>query len=228
MPSVLAIVAGVPAALEGRTVRRDSISLELRGNVDLAIEATATSCFDLLVLAGMPVDEQQRGAAAIQQHRRWRVVPVLYVLGDESPGFAVPGSYRPELDSIIRGPFGSPRVDERIALMAREGVSTADVVIAGPYELDAVHGRLRRAARDVEVTGREAEILALLLANPDQTVSALEIIERAWGTHADDRHLQILRRHVSNIRRKLADGLNSDAVSTVRGTGYRFNLRTAG
>jgi len=213
--------------MEGRTLRRDRISLELRGDGVAALREAASGAFDLLVLAGLPVDDQQRLAADFQQHRRWRVVPVLYVLGQESPGFAVPGTYRPELDGLVRGPFGSAAVDERINEMAREGIATADVVIAGPYELDPVHGRLRHLTRDVEVTGREAEILALLLAQPNQTVSALEIIERAWGTHADERHLQILRRHVSNIRRKLTEGLDCDAVSTVRGTGYRFDLRAA-
>ena len=227
MPTVLAIVAGIPGSMEGRTLRQDRISLELRGDGEGALRDAGNGTFDLLVLADLPVDEQQRLATEFQEHRRWRVVPVLYVLGEENRGFAVPGTYRPELDGLIRGPFGSPRVEERIGEMARDGVATADVVIAGPYELDPVHGRLRHASRDVEVTDREAEILALLLAQPNQTVSALEIIERAWGTHADERHLQILRRHVSNIRRKLADGLDCDAVSTVRGTGYRFDLRLA-
>jgi DNA-binding response OmpR family regulator len=102
------------------------------------------------------------------------------------------------------------------------------VIIAGPFELDSIHGRLALRGRNVDVTDREAEILAILLNRVNRTVSAVEIIERGWGASADERHLQILRRHVSNIRRKLEAGLSTRALRTVRGSGYRFELRQAG
>jgi DNA-binding response OmpR family regulator len=101
-------------------------------------------------------------------------------------------------------------------------------VVAGPFELDPVHGRLSMLESNVTLTSREAEIVAILLSQPNRTVSAVEIIERGWGTSADERHLQILRRHVSNIRQKLETELKTQAVRTIRGTGYRFDLRDAG
>jgi DNA-binding response OmpR family regulator len=225
MPSVLAIVAGIPAPLVGRTVAGEGPSIELRDSAGSALAEAESVAFDLLVLAGMSVDEQQETAARFQQHRRWRVVPVLYVIDVAAAGFAVPGNYRPELDGIVRGEFASATVQARIREMAREGIASADIVVAGPYELDAIHGRLAMLGRNIEITDREAEILAILLNRVNRTVSAVEIIERGWGSAADERHLQILRRHVSNIRRKLESGLSTRALRTVRGSGYRFELR---
>jgi DNA-binding response OmpR family regulator len=225
MPSVLAIVAGIPAALVGRSVAGEGLALELRDNAAGPLAEAESVAFDLLVLAGMSVDQQQETATRFQLHRRWRVVPVLYVIDVGAAGFAVPGNYRPELDGIVRGEFSSAAVQSRIKELAREGIASADVIIAGPYELDAAHGRLAMLGRNVDITDREAEILAMLLNRVNRTVSAVEIIERAWGSSADERHLQILRRHVSNIRRKLEAGLATRALRTVRGSGYRFELK---
>lgn len=58
-------------------------------------------------------------------------------------------------------------------------------------------------------------------------MTAQEIIERGWGTEADARYLQILRRHVSNIRRKLHATEAARSVRTIRGSGYRFDIKLA-
>ncbi|MBA4181384.1 MAG: hypothetical protein C0506_12405 [Anaerolinea sp.] len=227
MPNVLAIAPGTPRAMEGRTLLSERLTIELAAKADSALAAAATSIYDLLVLVDMSVDEQQAVVSQFQQHRRWRLVPVLHVLGDSTAGVAIPGTYRPEIDGIVRGTLASPQVQRRILSLAREGVAEADLVVAGPYEFDPVRGRLRCAEGEVAFTDREADILAILLSQPNRTVSAGEIIERGWGTEADARYQQILRRHVSNIRRKLHATEAARSVRTVRGAGYRFEIKLA-
>ncbi len=175
----------------------------------------------------MSVDEQQNVVSRLQTHRHWRLVPVLYVLDELGTGISVPASYRPEMDGIVRGALDSVAVQRRIRALARDGVAEADLVVAGPYELDPIRGTLRYGDVEISLTERETEILAILLARPNRTVSADEIIARGWGIDADSRYLQILRRHVSNIRRKLeaTDAAQSvHTVHTVHGAGYRFEL----
>ncbi|MEP7216231.1 MAG: winged helix-turn-helix domain-containing protein [Anaerolineaceae bacterium] len=227
MPNVLAIAPGTPPALEGRTLLGESLSIELRADPERAIAEAATSVYDLLVLVGMSVDQQHEVATRLQCHRRWRLVPVLYVLDERLAGISVPASYRPEMDGMARGLLDSVAVQRRIRSLAREGVAEADLVVAGPFELDPIHGRLRCGEVEISFTDREAEILLILLSQPNRTVTAEEIIERGWGMDADSRYLQILRRHVSNIRRKLHDTDAGRSVTTVRGAGYRFDLRLA-
>lgn len=224
MPTVLAIVAGLPPSLDGRPVTCDRLTIDLYADAARPLATSGAGGYDLLVLAGMGVEEQQALAAAFQRLRCWRAVPVLYVHDPDIPGFAIPGSYRPELDGIVRGSFESPAVHARLREMAKDGASQIEVVTAGPYELDPRRGRLRATGADIRLTEREAEILSMLLCRPNQIVSAAEILERGWCAPADSRHLQILRRHMSNIRRKLgAAGAGGD-VRTIRGAGYQFEL----
>lgn len=228
MPTVLAIAPGLSASMEGRTLIDDRLSVELCSDPARPLERAASQVYDLLVLAALDVDLQQAVAAAFQQHRRWRLVPILYVQPDDAPGISIPAGYRAEIDSIARGGLDTPSVQRRIRAMAREGVGGAELLVAGSCELDPVRCLLRLGAAEVALTERESEIVAMLLAQPNRTVRASEIIERGWGTDADDRYLQILRRHVSNIRRKLEQTPAARAVRTVRGSGYRFDVRLAG
>ena len=227
MPSVLAI-APVPAEREGRHMLSERLTLELRFAAGPALKEAQELAFDLLVLGGMTVDEQQAVAAAFQQHPHWRFVPILYLCDPESGGIAVPPGYRAGVDSLLRGELFSPAVQHRIRMLAREGMSATEMVAAGPFELDPERGRFRIGGREIALTEREAGVLALLLSRPNEVVEASEIIERGWGMEVDARYLQMLRRHVSNLRRKLAGTPAAKSVRTVRGTGYRFDLHREG
>lgn len=204
----------------------DQFEIEICADAAPLLKGNGGRIYDLLVLCGMDVDAQQSTAEQFQQHRRWRLVPILYV-APEGGGVSIPGSYRPEMDSILRGSLESPEVQRRMRAMAHEGVSAAELVVAGPYELDPIRGLLRLAGLEVALTEREAEILAILLGRPNSMVTASEIIERGWGTDVDGRYLQILRRHVSNIRRKLETTPAARSVRTVRGSGYLFDIKIA-
>lgn len=228
MPTVLAIDPSTPKSLLGLSLLGERLTIEIAADPTVHLESAALETFDLLVLAGYSVDDQQEIVSAFHAHRRWRLVPVLYVSEPTSPGLAIPGTFRPEIDGLVRGTLNSTPVQKKVIELAREGVSGADMVVAGPYELDPVRGKLRLADHEVSLTEREAEILAILLAHPNRTVSASEIIERGWGMDADPRYLQILRRHVSNIRRKLERTTAARSVRTVRGSGYRFDVKLAG
>ncbi len=227
MPTVLAIAPGTPRALLGRSLLGENLTVEIAASADPWLSRAADDTFDLLVLCEMTVDEQQEIVSAFHAFRRWRLVPVLYVAEDRAQGLAIPGTFRPEIDGLAKGLLQSSAVQRRMAELAGDGIGAADLVVAGPFELDPVRGQLRMGGVQISLTEREAEIVAILLAQPNRTVAATEIIERGWGTEADARYLQILRRHVSNIRRKLESTAAARSVRTIRGAGYRFDVKIA-
>lgn len=227
MAKVLVVDAGLPGAMVGRSLMGGTLEVELLDAPARLLERAEEAICDLLVLCGMTAEEQAELVTGLHAHRRWRLVPVLYVSDPAAPGLAIPGTFRPEIDGLARGSCGSEEVERKIAAMAREGVGGTEPVIAGPFELDPVRMLLRVPGGEIELTGREVEIVAMLLGHANRTVTAAEIIERGWGGDADARSLQILRRHISNIRRKLQKTAAGRAVRTVRGTGYRFEVRAS-
>ena len=226
-PRLATVLAIVPAAEPSITEvsAATSYTIEVVGDAVAVIASAEVRSYDLLVLAGMTVDRQQEITASLQLHRRWRLVPVLFVGDESAPGVVIPNTYRPEIDNLARGTLASVAVQRKIRGLVREGVSTGDLVIAGTVELDVLRGRLKCGYADVELTGREAQILAFLMARANRTASLRDIIAHNWGAPPDRRHQQILRRHISNLRHKLALTPAAGALRTARGAGYRFDLK---
>lgn len=219
VPSVLALVPGTPPSVEGRTLSIPGLDVEVRRSL---APGQATPLADLVVLAGMTVDEQQRIASELHTERRWRLVPILYAIPAAVPGMPVPATFRPEIDGLVKGDLHSRQVEHKIRVLARDGVAGNAPVTAGVLELDPVRRKLRAGEAVVALTEREADLLAVLIARAGRTVSSTELIELGWGAPADARGLQNLRRHVSNLRRKLSRHVGPRALQTVRGAGYRL------
>lgn len=221
MPSVIALVPGAPATVEGRTLSMPGITLNLRSSVGALLEDDTPDA-DLLVLTGMSVEQQQRTVIALRQQRRWRLVPVLYVVPPGVAGMPVPATFRPEMDGLAKGELGSAQVERKIRALAREGVAGMAPVSAGPLDLDPMRRCLRAGDAVIALTEREADVLAILMARAGLVVPAAEMIEKGLGARPDQRSLQNLRRHVSNLRHKLGAVVNPRALQTVRGLGYRL------
>jgi len=76
-----------------------------------------------------------------------------------------------------------------------------------------------RGADELELTGTEFELLALLAAAPNRVFSRDEILERLRGRSAEDIHSRAVDILVSRLRRKLEP---LDCIHTLRNAGYTF------
>ena len=83
--------------------------------------------------------------------------------------------------------------------------------------------RARRASydeRELQLTAKEFDLLALLASDPGSVVDRETILRRVWETtwYGGQKTIDV---HVAALRKKLGD---PEAIETVRGIGYR--LRT--
>ena len=93
----------------------------------------------------------------------------------------------------------------------------------GVADLDRSEIRLHDGQTE-GLSGREAELLRYLAANPGRPVSRDEILQHVW--HLDPRRLitRTIDMHIANLRGKLHDDPgNPKVLLTVRGQGYMFN-----
>lgn len=188
-----------------------------------ALAFARSTAHDLLVVGAFSPEEQVALVTRFQSRRRSRLVPVIYLSPPHSLGLIVPPTFRPGLDDLLRGEIGSPHVLKRMLQLASAPRSDLHAVTPGAFELDQANRSLRVDDRDVFLTRREAEILALLLACPNRTVAAGRLAGAEAEAEANaSSQLQVVRRHISNIRRKLGPTSARRCVRTVRGAGYRF------
>jgi DNA-binding response OmpR family regulator len=86
----------------------------------------------------------------------------------------------------------------------------------GRLEIDLAAHQVRVRGREVALTAREFELLALFAAHPRQVLTRDQIFERVWGSWGD-------RSAVAVYVRRLREKLETEMLVTVWGVGYRFD-----
>jgi DNA-binding response OmpR family regulator len=80
--------------------------------------------------------------------------------------------------------------------------------------------------KSAELTGREAELLAFLMRNPDSYFSAEELLRLAW--HSESLSADELRIYVGRLRRKLAPLNPPWTLVGQQWLGYELRLEQSG
>ncbi len=122
-------------------------------------------------------------------------------------------------DDYVTKPFSPRELIARVrAVLRRADPDEAEeAVVAGDIALEHDSRTVSVAGREVELTGREFDLLAYLLAHPGTVMTRERLLERVWGLSfpGGTRTVDV---HVAQLRRKLdRPGL----IRTVRGSGYK-------
>ena len=90
----------------------------------------------------------------------------------------------------------------------------------GELEVDPRVRRVRLGGRELDLTPKEFDVLAVLARDPGAVVSRRGLLDEVWETswYGSTRTIDV---HVAALRRKLGD---AGWIETVRGVGFR--LRT--
>jgi len=192
--------------------------------VDLATDGQAglhramTRSYDLLVIdRGLPAID---GLDLLHRLRRSGVAaPALFLTALGTVADRVAGLDSGAEDYIVK-PF---EVDELLArvrvLLRRRPAGAGRALSAGGGEFDLVHRRVDRPdGTSVTLSGRESELLRLLAENPARAYSREDIVAKVFPDAATE---SLVDTYVHYLRRKLG----ADAVTTVRGIGYRLGSR---
>jgi two-component system response regulator MprA len=120
-------------------------------------------------------------------------------------------------DDYLVKPFAVQELIARVRALTRRGLNSSVLLSYSDLVLDISVGRATRAGREIDLTGREAALLALLLREPSRTITRALALEQIWG---GDAGANVVDRYVTRLRRKLGE---PPLIRTVRGAG--FSLR---
>ena len=154
-------------------------------------------------------------------------VPVLF-LSAKSEEIDVVVGLQLGADDFIRKPFGKHELLARIRAALRRAHArsqpaphfTMHDLTVYPLEL-----RAERGGTSIDLSPREASILALLHERAGQVVNRDAILNRCWGLDyfPESRTLDM---HIAKLRKRIEpDPAAPTLIETVRGVGYRFRPR---
>ncbi|KAA5837279.1 response regulator transcription factor [Saccharopolyspora hirsuta] len=207
-------------------------------------DGVADALVDVLTAHGHRPTRVTRGADALTRHRDHDLVlldlglpdadglDVLRKLRRIGPVPVVVLTARGEERTVVRGlrsgaddylvkPVRMAELVARIEAVARRGrpqAADAEEVLVGDVRVDLRTRRVRVADRDVELTPKEFDVLAVLAREAGSAVSRQRLMDEVWG----DAYLAVSRSldvHIAQLRAKLG---RPDLLVTIRGFGYRF------
>lgn len=183
---------------------------------------------DLVVLDVMM--PKADGYHTCQELRKESDVPIIMLtaLGDVADRIT---GLQIGADDYLVKPFSPKELEARIQTVLRRFkkqrgpvANTTGVVAAGRLRIDTDKRRAYRGDEAIRLTGREFNLLQLLVDRAGESVSRAEILETIWG-YPPRRHgdLRVVDVHVSRLRSKIEeDPKNPELIITERGTGYLF------
>lgn len=188
--------------------------------VDLAYDAQQglhrglTGDYDALIVdRGLPVMDGIELVAVLRA--RGIATPILVLTARGATADRVDGLDAGAQDYLVK-PFEVPELLARVRALVRRPNDSSTLRIDG-LTLDRVTRTVsgRKAGDDVELSEREAALLAVLMSAPGRVYTRGQLLSSAFGGVDTP---GVVDTYVHYLRRKLGRGI----VCTVRGTGYRM------
>ncbi|QHN02877.1 response regulator transcription factor [Granulicella sp. WH15] len=194
----------VDHAEDGRT------ALDLAGNL----------CYDLIILDLMlPLVD---GATILRRLRsRGNHISVL-VLTARSERESIIQLLNDGADDYLSKPFDLGELIARAKALIRRGKGVATPTLQlGDLTLNTAEQTILRAGRPILLSPMEYRILEYLMHRPRIVVSKRELLEHMYDYNWEH-HSNVIEAHVSNLRRKLDEGVKHSSIENLRGRGYRL------
>ncbi len=199
-------------------LRREGFEAVWASSGEQALEELPRHPVRLVILdIGLPGID---GFEVCRRLRSRTAIPILVLSAREDEVDRVAGLEAGADDYVVK-PFSPRELVARVKAIlrrARDGGATDDALAAGDVRLDRRSRSVTVGGAAVELTGREFELLAALLAHPGAVLSRERLLELAWqgefpgGTRTVDVH-------VAQLRAKLG---RPELIRTVRGAGYKL------
>ncbi|MGZ5031794.1 MAG: response regulator [Usitatibacter sp.] len=114
----------------------------------------------------------------------------------------------------------------RRAGMRERSASAGDTIVFGALEIDTASREVRLAARPVDLTSSEFDLLWLLARNAGKVLSRNDILNKLRSLDYDGSDRSVDCR-IYRLRRKLGDLADSaERIKTIRNVGYLFSPTT--
>lgn len=182
--------------------------------------ATATPAPDLVILdVMMPVLD---GWTVLSEIRRQNNVPVILLTAKSTENDQL-GGFRLGADDYITKPFSPSLLVARVeALLKRGGKVSDSKRVCGDISVDEAAHVAYVKDRPLELTPKEYNLLLYFIENRGVALSREKILNGVWNyDYFGD--LRTVDTHVKQLRSKL--GESGDMIVTVRGVGYRLEVR---
>ncbi|EJL25413.1 response regulator transcription factor [Brevibacillus sp. BC25] len=128
-------------------------------------------------------------------------------------------------DDYLTKPFEPTELLYRIkALLRRYQMVNKQIIVMNDTVIDRISHVVKVRDELIHLPLKEFELLAQLASFPDRIFTRDQLLELVWGgdTESDSRTIDV---HIKRLREKFTEKTNDFVISTVRGLGYKLEVR---
>jgi len=189
---------------------------------EAGLQAIATLAPDIVVLdLGLP---DMDGKEVLRRLRAWSQLPVVILSARDREAEKIE-ALDTGADDFVNKPFGAGELMARLRAALRHRMQAAGevpVLRVEDLEIDLPRHRVTRGGRELKLTPREFDLLALLVRHAGKVVTHRQLLTTVWGP-AHEHDTQYLRVYVGQLRQKIErDPAAPALIVTEPGIGYRL------
>jgi len=128
-------------------------------------------------------------------------------------------------DDYITKPFAMRELMARIkaVLKRTNNIENTECLQYGDLVLDIKNAKLKSHNNEIQISGKELELIEQLLINKNQISSRESLAQRIWGYESDTEYNNV-EVYITFVRRKLKLIESKVYIKAIRGVGYKLEF----
>ena len=206
------------------TLKNEKFNVTIKINGEDGEDEALTENYDLILLDVML--PKKNGFDILRYLRQERIKTPIIMLTAKTEIDDKLNGLEHGADDYITKPFSMRELMARIkaVLKRTNNIDNTDILEFEDLILDLKNAKLKCKNNEIQISGKELELLEQLLLNKNQILSRDNLLERIWGYDSDVEYNNV-EVYITFIRRKLKLIESKVNIKAVRGIGYKLELK---
>ena len=205
------------------SLKKDKFNVTIKSDGEEGEDEALTENYDLILLDVML--PKKNGFEILRYLRQEKIKTPIIMLTAKSEIDDKLNGLEHGADDYITKPFAMRELIARIkaVLKRTNNIENTDYLEYGDLVLDLKNAILKCNNNEIQISGKELELLEQLLINKNQISSRESLAERIWGYESDSEYNNV-EVYITFIRRKLKLIDSKVTIKAIRGVGYKLEF----
>ena len=205
------------------SLKNEKFNVIIKANGEQGEDEALTENYDLILLDVMLPGKN--GFEILRYLRNQKIKTPIIMLTAKSEIDDKLNGLEHGADDYITKPFAMRELIARIKVVLKRtnNIENTDCLEYGDLVLDLKNAILKCNNNEIQISGKELELLEQLLINKNQISSREGLAERIWGYESDSEYNNV-EVYITFIRRKLKLIDSKVTIKAIRGVGYKLEF----
>ena len=203
------------------TLQKENYTTKIVTNGEDGEDEALTGVYDLILLDVML--PKKDGFEILKSLKNEKIKAPIIMLTAKSEMSDKLNGLENGADDYITKPFHMRELMARIKNILKRvsNIEDGNILEYGDLKLDLSTGKMISNENEISITGKELELLEILLLNKNQIISKEMLINKIWGYDSDAEY-NYVEVYASFLRKKLKLLKSKVKIKAVRGMGYKL------